>query len=585
MPAVEVSGQEGLTVWRIPELGLEFELPVTLIANVIAAAKEGFNRLPRGGLEVGGVLFGRREGARIRVLAARSVACKHLLGPSFTLTSEEHDELAALLVQARQDPQLAGLIPVGWYHSHTRSGLIYTDADAHLHNRHFSQAWQFGLLLRPEVGKPTQIGLFVRTKESELPLRPALVVHEDSLAAEVAAGNGRPEHSPESGPSEPGGSGPKFPWRQRSKVLWAASAALAVLVAVALGWPALSRADWGASWQRMVNYWRPGQGTEGQRPFQLALAAEGGRLTVSWNPAAPGFQSTREVKLEVRDGAEGRELPLDAAAVAQGSLTLERNSDHVTVTLSVAGGAGGSPHETAHLVGSPPESSSGPSRRPALLEEKERLETALTVQKAEANTLAEQRALLAKLLESRPAREPAPPKPRLEVAEKAPEPAAPQVTLEQRPAAISPAPPAGATPGGAAMPALKPATAPNTGRLIWTGALGPGRVLTISGRQASLGSFTGQLPGVPVRIQVFPAELSSAGLIIYTSNPKHAGAGLAEPPGPANAWTRTLYRYAPERADSLQVLQAPAASNGWLAVTLRANANTTAIVVDWETLR
>lgn len=585
MPAVEVSGQEGLTAWRIPELGLEFEFPVTLIADVIADAKEGFNRFPRGGLEVGGVLFGRREGARIRVLAARSVACKHLLGPSFTLTPEEHEELAALLVQARQDSQLTGLVPVGWYHSHTRSGLIYTDADAHLHNRHFSQAWQFGLLLRPEVGKPTQIGLFVRTKDGELPLRPALVVQEDSLAVEAVAGNGRPENSPEPGASEPGGSGPKLLRRQGSKLRWAASAALAVLVAVALGWPLLSRADWGASWRRIVDYWWREQVTGGQRPFELALAAEGGRLTVSWNPTAPGFQSARAVKLEVRDGAQGRELTLDAAAVTRGSLTLERNSDHVTVTLSVAGGAGGSPRETAHLVGSPPESSSGPGRLPALLEEKERLETALKVQKAEADTLAEQRALFAKLLESRPAREPPPPKPRPEVAEKAPEPAAPQVTLEQRPAAISPTPPAGATPGGVATSAPKPATAANTGRLIWTGALSPGRVLTISGRQASLGSFTGQLPGVPVRIQVFPAELSSAGLVVYTVNPKHAGAGLAEPPGPANAWTRTVYRYAPERADSLQILQAPAASNGWLAITLRANANTTAIVVDWETLR
>jgi proteasome lid subunit RPN8/RPN11 len=456
MPAVEVSGQEGLTVWRIPELGLEFELPVTLIADLIAAAKEGFNRFPRGGLEVGGVLFGRREGARVRVMAARSVACKHLLGPSFTLTSEEHEELAALLVQARQDPQLAGLIPVGWYHSHTRSGLIYTDADAHLHNRHFSQAWQFGLLLRPEVGKPTQIALFVRTKDGELPLRPALVVQEDSLAAGAAAGNEQLENQPESGPSEPGGSGPKLLPRQRSKVLWAASAALAALAAAALGWPALLRADWGASWQRIVDYWWPQREPEDQRPFQLALAAEGGRVTVSWNPAAPGFRSARDVKLEVRDGAEGRELTLDAAAVARGSLTLARNSDHVTVTLSVAGGAGGSPQETAHLVGSAPESSSGPLRLPALLEEKERLEAALKVQRAEADTLAEQRALLAKLLESRPAREPPPPKARPEVAEKAPEPAAPQVTLEQRPAAISPAPPVGAIPGGAAAARRNP---------------------------------------------------------------------------------------------------------------------------------
>lgn len=590
MPPVEVSGQEGLTLWRIAELGLEFEFPLTLIADVVAAAKEGLNRFPRGGLEVGGVLFGRREGERVRVLAARSIPCKHLLGPSFTLSPEEHEELAALLLEARQNPDLAGMIPVGWYHSHTRSGLLYTDADAHLHNRHFPQPWQIGLLLRPEAGKPTQFGIFVRGRDGELSLRPALVVQEDSLAAGVAAADGRPElqvQQPPGGAEERQGAsrhGPKL------GVRWSwAVAALAVLALAALGWRALSRADARAAWERIVDYWWPPAQGGWQRPFQLAVRAQDGRMMVEWNPAAPAVMAARQMRLVVRDGGDRRELELDGEALARGSLALERSSDHVTVTLS-ADTPGGTLRETVHLVGGPPAPPGGatsPIRLPALLQERDRLETALKVQETEADALAEQRALLEKLLQARSPREPPPaaPKPRPEVVEKAPESAPAPVILEQRPPVISPLPGAGAAPGAAATPAAKPQAVVSTGRLIWTGALGPGRVLTISGRQASLGSFTGQLPGVPVRIQVFPAELSSAGLVIYTANPKHGGAGVAEPPGPGNSWTRTLYRYAPERADSLQLLQAPGAANGWVGLTLRANANTTAIVVDWETLR
>lgn len=590
MPSVEVSEQENLTLWRIPELGLELELPLTLIADVVAAVKEGFNRFPRGGLEVGGVLFGRREGERIRVLAARSIPCKYLQGPSFALTAEEHEELAALLVQARHVPELAGLIPVGWYHSHTRGGLLYTDADAHLHNRHFPQPWQLGLLLRPEAGKPTQFGVFVRARDGELPLRPALVLDEESLPADGGPRNGPPQE--QSGPKSDEGQQPGQtpPEQRRPAVRWAAPGiALALLAGGAYAWRALSQVDGGLYWERIIRYWRPPAAQSEQRPFQLAVSAEGSRLIVEWNPAAPAVAVAREVKLLVGDGDEQRELPLDAAAIARGSMVLERSSDHVKVTLTALAGPGGPLRETVYVVGAPPPPSGDAAERirlPALLEEKNRLETALEVQRAEADTLAEQRALLEKLLQSRPPREPpAAAKPRPEVTAKAPESAPAPVVLEQRPAAISSLPAAGAGPSGPGAAAPKPATAPSAGRLVWTGALGPGRVLTISGRQASLGSFTGQLPGVPVRIQVFPAELSSAGLVVYTSNPKHGGAGLVEAPGPANAWTRTLYRYAPERADGLQLLQAPAASNGWVGLTLRANANTTAIVVDWETLR
>jgi hypothetical protein len=321
----------------------------------------------------------------------------------------------------------------------------------------------------------------------------------------------------------------------------------------------------------------------------LAVEAANDKLLVRWNPAAPGVAASRDVKLILWDGNEKREALLDASTLERGTLALERRSDRVTVIMTSLGGANGPLRETAYLVGAPPapaEGSSGLSRLPALLEERERLETALKVSRAEADALAEQRASLQRLLQSRPPREPPPaPKPRPALVEKAPEAAAPPVVLAQRPAAIPPSAPSGVSPVKPPTMAAKPEAAANAGRLIWTGALGAGRVLTISGRQASLGSFTGQLPGVPVRVQVFPAELASAGLIVYTLNPKHAGADLAEPPGPGNSWTRTLYRYAPERADSLQVIQAPAAANGWLGLTLRANANISAIVVDWEILR
>jgi proteasome lid subunit RPN8/RPN11 len=589
MPPVEVSGQGELTLWRIPELDLELEFPVALMADIVAAAKEGFNRFPRGGLEVGGVLFGRREGGRIRVLAARSIPCKHLLGPSFALSAEEHEELSALLLRAREQPELAGLAAVGWYHSHTRSGLTYSDGDAHLHNRHFSQPWQIGLLLRPEVGKPTQIALFVRGKDGELPLRPVLVIGEDSLAVGEGPGKEQVARQPERDAARRASSA-AVP-RRMPRAAWALPvAALAALVAGAIGFRGLAWPEWELYWRRVIDYWWPPSVEAGQRPFQLAVAADNGKLTVRWDPAAPGLRTSAGATLEVWDGDQQKEVPLDAPALERGSFEIDRRSDRVRVTMTVADGPHGPLRETALLVGAPPgpspEELTSRSRLIALREERERLERALKARAAELEALIERRALLERQLATPAPRQPPPvARSQPELVEKAPAPAAAGVVLEQRPPAISSPGSSGAASLSPPAPPMKPEAGPNAGRLIWTGALSPGRVLSISGRQASTGTLTGQFPGVPVRVRTYPAELSRAGLIVYTSNPKYAGAEQVEPPGPENSWTRTVYRYAPERADSLQLVAAPSAANGWQGITLRANTTLTAIVVDWEILR
>jgi len=589
MPPVEVSCQQGLTLWRIAELGLEVELPVALIADIVAAAKEGFSRFPRGGLEVGGVLFGRKEGGRIRVLAARSIPCRYVHGPSFTLSAEEHEELSALLVRARAQPELAGLTAVGWYHSHTRGGLAYTDADAHLHNRHFSQPWQIGLLLRPEVGKPTQLALFVRGKDGELPLRPAFVIGEDSLTGGDIYGKDQPAEQSEGEVARR--TPPDSTSRRMPKAAWVVPlTALAALAAVAMAVGGLTWPEWEVFRRRIADYWWPPPVEARQRPFQLAVAADGGKLNLRWDPAAPALRASAGATLHVWDGDQQRELALDAPALARGSLEIERRSDQVRVTMTVLAGPHGTLRETAYLlgapVGPPPEVSQSSSRWIELRGERDRLERALKARAAELEALLERRASLERPLAPSAPRPPQPvARPQPELVEKGPEAAAGGIVLEQRPPAISPPGPPGAVSVTPATPPVKAEAGLTAGRLIWTGALGPGRALSISGRQASAGSLTGQLPGVPVRVRVYPAELSRAGLTVYTTNPKHAGAEQAEPPGPENSWTRTTYRYAPERAQSLQLVEAPSPANGWQGMTLRANTAVTAIVVDWEILR
>lgn len=159
------------------------------------------------------------------------------------------------------------------------------------------------------------------------------------------------------------------------------------------------------------------------------------------------------------------------------------------------------------------------------------------------------------------------------------------------PAQSSPAlqtpPPATAAPVPVApqSPVATPAAASaSAGRTIWTGQLRKNQSLEINGNGASLGVVNTPLPGQPVRVNVYPGELTSQGLVVYTSNPRYRDAqNGVEPPGPTNGWNQTRYRYDPVRAHSLIVIGTPSAANGWQGVTVRNDDRTTnVIVIDWQ---
>jgi hypothetical protein len=100
-----------------------------------------------------------------------------------------------------------------------------------------------------------------------------------------------------------------------------------------------------------------------------------------------------------------------------------------------------------------------------------------------------------------------------------PEPAAP------RGEPISPSPPAG-TGGTSAQPAAAaPYTGPSAGTLIWSGDIGENTLVVINGTQVSIGRLTGELPGVPVIVQLETDDFM-----------------VIDPPGPGNGWKRLSLR-------------------------------------------
>jgi hypothetical protein len=66
---------------------------------------------------------------------------------------------------------------------------------------------------------------------------------------------------------------------------------------------------------------------------------------------------------------------------------------------------------------------------------------------------------------------------------------------------------------------------PSAGTLIWTGQVEKNTLVTINGDQVSFGRLTGELPGVPVSIQIQPDAF-----VVF------------EGPGPQNNWKRLSLR-------------------------------------------
>jgi len=148
--------------WKADEHPLTVEYASAVMDGIRSSVMEGLFRIARGGLEVGGVLFGKRKGDVVRILASRPLASEYASGPSFVLSEKDRDALSRIIESAQRDPELKGMVPVGWYHSHTRSGIFLSDHDLAIYDLHFPEPWQVSLVLRPERLKPLRAGFFIR---------------------------------------------------------------------------------------------------------------------------------------------------------------------------------------------------------------------------------------------------------------------------------------------------------------------------------------------------------------------------------------------------------------------------------------
>ena len=540
---------------------------------------------------IGGVLFGTASDQDTRITAFRPIEC--VAGDDGASPFSEAGELAIgrLAESWADDPELAELKPVGWYRSRWESAIQMNQEDLSVWNRFFPEPWQITLVLRVQDNLPVRAGFFFRPQNNgpvridssyrtfEIDPGPEATTDVGRLAEAVKSG-GQVTSVLEDSPSPPPELfTPPEPPSNRAVYLWAAvgSAVVALVVVAIPSWPpSLSTAP------------LPGQ--------EVALRFKGPphRLLLAWNPQASWIRDAQRAELHVVDGESDTTEQIAAAELAGGARPVMNRSGLVEAQLRIHfREAGREPGvAVAEFVGpAAGDTPAGAVDASPLLAEQESLQKLLDW-RVKSNRFVEDRvAKLRELIARRPPvknRGPGatslPPITAVDTSVK-PEPSAP---VSQPPAVVvEQAPTFGPdrAPARAASPSPEPPaySGPTSGKFLWTGYLAPGKTVTIDGRRASSGSVNGSLPGVPVRVSVYPGEFSTAGLSVFSASPRHQNGSVIEGRNAQNGWLNTRYVYDPARSRDAMVSAAPSDAGGFKQLQIAGGERpVSVVVVEWS---
>lgn len=355
--------------WSVAESPITIEYSLIVIEEIRHAVAEGFQRLSRGGIEVGGILYGTREGRTVRILAMRPIACEHARGPAFLLSDKDRIALNEQLTTDAADPHLEGLISVGWFLSHTRSEITLSDSDLELYSIFFPAPWQVTLVVRPGRGSSMRAGFFVREADGTVKSERSYLEFNfpDRLAGVLDRAPGpRPERAPAErrmnnmlraepyqGPTAaaaavrremeaqeiapPSFGQPKFvpSGPPKKKWPWLVGWAVLVIVAAVFG----------------LRYWMMRPVTE---PISLAVVERDAQLRIEWNHSSRPVTAAVRGTLVINDGSNTQTFALSPRELITGNYTYQRKTGDVEVRMSVEDAEGGKVQEASRFVGQAP---------------------------------------------------------------------------------------------------------------------------------------------------------------------------------------------------------------------------------------
>ena len=377
------------------------EYSLAVLDDIRVAVVDGLHRLSRGGIEVGGVLFGEHSGSQIRILAQRPIVCEYSKGPCFVLSEKD----LAGLPQALSP--LDNLQPVGWYHSHTRAGILLDSTDVDLFNRFFPLPWQLALVLHPEKFGPVTAGFFFRQAHGQIR---AEASSREFEVAPLGKKHRQPGVAPPSPPPPPPPP-PAPPSVQAPRALEGTAMParpsrpqdphFRSLAPARLGGDKLADARLGEFLKKL----RPASSRRRRRLLALVLCLvafvaglaswsfffppgeqnlalhawdEQGQLRIVWNRASRAIQKADRGTVQIDDGGLRTELPLDREHLRNGSLNYARRSSDVAIRMTLYRADSAVSSVTTRFLGPPP---AGRSQAELQVEEREALDLAAEARK------------------------------------------------------------------------------------------------------------------------------------------------------------------------------------------------------------
>jgi len=602
-----VTPAETTTELRWPFESAEIEWTAAAFETVCREAVLGLRKLAKGGLEIGGLIYGKRSEGLIRVLAVRPIECEHRFGPSFVLSDKDEAILKQTLTGPSADSELAFLETLGCYFSHTRHGVALTDRDAELCNRYFAQDGQIALVLVPNLNGIIQGTLYVRDAQGKYVLRhqlehsvivppkretvkkevptsldnglnrlktaaklnsgftPAAIqtpveVKVTAIDIPVPASNAR-SAQPASLPR---------PRETRYRLRMNRPRLLLAALLVLMCWP--NRAN-----------------PASQIP--LSFADRDGNLIIQWDSSPATIRGAVLGIIDIRDGEqEPVRMAIGQNLLRRGWIPFERKSDIVRISFTVAG-RGITISDNAIYFAPGRKTGEAPplvAKTPAI-----NINTPSTI--APPTPEIEVKRVRLPDTTARPSRDNvvlSKPDSRVPLRSfRAPIPTVAKSTslINVRPTLLPDAPAlrlegATATP---LQPALNlslpaphpPAASPASGWLIWTGQLPKRSMLSLSAQGASLGYLSAWIPQTSVRVEVHSGELIEGGIVVFTKDRSLR----SEAPSARNGWNTVVYKQDDARASELEVLDPPGPANNWSHLTLRNGSRPLSLIVlDWR---
>ncbi len=311
--------------WKAPECPFTVEYTTELMMRLRERAVKNFRALPNGGLEEGGVLFGRvlpnaRMMQRVEVVAERPIECAHALGPAFVLSDEEKTRVAALTDSGRWDREIAGLSVVGFWIAHGRSELALTPDDLDVYQKLFPNPWQIALVLKPQDDGVPRASFFFRTGGAVAPHRKGHEFFTDPSFTETEEEKYRPiQKRRRDDLAKPE---PPAPAEDRRRTLGGAVIA-SLLVGALLGYAVRSLVT-------------PGGAAKPHGPeLTLEVFSAGPQLLVHWNARSWEVDHARSGQLIVHSAGIAKPVPLTSRDLFTGYTRLPLPSADTTVTLRV----------------------------------------------------------------------------------------------------------------------------------------------------------------------------------------------------------------------------------------------------------